>query len=280
MNPIPEVRPSPIAGSWYPGDATTLAKTVDQFLHDAALEPMSGEVIGLIAPHAGHIYSGATAGYSFKAVQGKSFDRVAVLSPLHQYHFAPLLTTAHSYYETPLGRIKVDRESLNNVEGLLKQDGLEITPIAFDKEHSLEIELPFLQRALKGNFELLPIMVRSQDPAQLKLLANALAEILKGTSVLLVASTDLSHFYTLKEAGQLDGEMLRQIGLFSPDGVLHAEESGEGAACGASAVAAVLWAAKGCGGTDVQVLHHSTSADATGDTSSVVGYGAAAILKR
>lgn len=280
MSPISSVRPSPIAGSWYSGNAEILARTVDGFLNNAKVEPFHGDVIGLISPHAGHVYSGTTAGHAFRTVMGKSYDLVAILSPFHQFHFAPILTTAHDEYETPLGKIEVDRESLGRLEQDLKKTHFEITPIAYDKEHSLEIELPFLQRTLKGDFRILPIMLRTQEPEHLEALGNALAKVLSEKNALLVASTDLSHFYTLDQAELLDREMLRQISLFSPQGVLQAESAGTGFACGAAAVAAVLWAAKDLGGTEVRILHHSTSADATGDASSVVGYGAAAILRK
>jgi len=279
MNPISDFRPSPIAGTWYPGNPDKLAQTVDSFLKTAKVETLKGKVLGLISPHAGHVYSGSTAGYAFKTVQGKSFELVAVLSPMHQYHFAPILTTAHSAYETPLGKIAVDRVAMDRMDMLLQKNDLSITPVAYDKEHSLEIELPFLQRALSGEFKLLPIMLRSQDALTAQEIGIALAEVLCDKKALLVASTDLSHFFPVDEAEILDREMLHQIELFSPEGVLRAEETGTGSACGAAGVAAVLWAAKALGGTHVQILHHSTSADSTGDRSSVVGYGAAAILK-
>lgn len=279
MNPISAARPSAIAGSWYPGNPDKLAQTVDDFIRSARVPALKGEVVGLVSPHAGHVYSGSTAGYAFRTVQRKSYDIVAVLSPMHQYYPAPILTSAHSAYQTPLGNIPVDREAVDKMDALLKKHEMELTPVAYDKEHSLEIELPFLQRALSGEFKLLPVMLRAQNPAAIQALGNALAEVLHGSQALLVASTDLSHFFPVKEAALLDREMLFQIERFSPEGVLQDEEKGTGAACGAAAVAAVLWAARALGATGVYVLHYSTSGDVTGDLSSVVGYGAAAILK-
>ncbi len=279
MPTIDSVRPSPIAGRWYEGDPTRLAVEIEQYLAGANLPLLDGEVVGLIAPHAGHIYSGETAGYAFVAVKGKSIPLVAVLSPLHAYHFAPFLITAHSAYRTPLGDINVDEEMVAALDERLNAEGIALTHIAYDQEHSLEIELPFLQRALDGDFKLLPLMVRSNDPAELECLASALADMLVGEPCLLVASTDLSHFHSEVRADELDAEMLRQVEAFSPEGVLQAEKSGKGSACGAGAVAAVLWACKKLGATRVKVLHHSTSGKTTGDHDSVVGYGAAAILK-
>ncbi len=278
---VADVRPSPIAGTWYSADPQRLAHQVDAFLQSAVLPALSGEVIGLVSPHAGHRYSGRTAGHAFRAVQGQHFDLVAVISPLHGFYPADLLTTAHKAYGTPLGTIRVDGESMDALDETLKLiSDKKIQRVSNDTEHSLEIELPFLQRALDGEFGLLPVMIRSQNKPTARALGEALGRVLAGKRALLVASTDLSHFYPEETANQLDGVMLRQIADFSPDGVFQAEESGTGFACGYPAVAAVLWAARALGGNSVEILHHSTSADETGDRREVVGYGAAAILKQ
>jgi len=284
MAKIPELRPSPIAGRWYEGDQDALARQVDAFISHARLPELKGEVVALIAPHAGHIYSGRTAGYAFRAVMGKSYKRVAVISPLHRgFYSDPLLTTAHQAYQTPLGPLMVDCLAMDALETVLQQQsGFRLKAVAFDEEHSVEIELPFLQRALVGEFKLLPIMIHSQDPRVATALGRALAQVIldqPGESTLLVASTDLSHFFPEKEAARLDAEMLRQIAAFSPEGVFETEFSGKGSACGVAAVAAVLTAAKLLGGERAEVLHHSTSGDVTGDHLQVVGYGAAVVLK-
>jgi AmmeMemoRadiSam system protein B len=177
-----------------------------------------------------------------------------------------------------LGTIAINQPLLTALqEDLAVRSGFELTPIAYDREHSLEIQLPFLQYALAAPFELIPIMVREYRPEPLQAFAYSLAKILEGKNALLVASTDLSHFYDENTANRLDRHMLEQISGFSPEGVLRAEEEGKGYACGNGAVALVLWAALELGGKSVTVLHHSTSADTTGDKSQVVGYGAAAI---
>jgi hypothetical protein len=277
---ISDVRPSPIAGTWYPGDARRLAQSIADYLAAASLPELPGQVLGIITPHAGHRYSGHTAGHAFKAVQGADWERVVVLSPFHGYTNAALLTSAHRAYATPLGEIPVDGEALAELGVALQQvGGPHLTPAAYDPEHSLEIELPFLQIALERPFSLIPLMVRERNPQQLQKLGQALAQVLQTRPALIVASTDLSHFQSLREAEALDGEMLRQFEAFSPEGALKADLEGTGLACGVSAVAAALWACRGLGADRVVTLHHSTSAEQTGDRSSVVGYGAAAILK-
>ena len=280
MAVIAPVRPSPIAGAWYEGNPQALARVVDQYLDQAVLPELPGEVIAVIAPHAGHIYSGPVAGYAFAAVRGRTPDIVAVLSPMHQPYYESLLTTAHSAYETPLGQVPVDSDIVAKLDSCLRTSlGYGLTPVSYDHEHSLEIELPFLQRALGAGFKLLPVMVRSQSAKVSQQLGADLAETLCGTNALIVASTDLSHFYTQDEAVAFDTEMLRRIESFSPEDVFSAEKDRQGFACGLGALTAVLWAAKAMGASTVKVLRHATSGDVTGDYSSVVGYGAAVILK-
>jgi AmmeMemoRadiSam system protein B len=280
MAVIAPVRPSPIAGTWYEGNPKALARVVDQYLDQAELPELSGKVIAVIAPHAGHIYSGPVAGYAFASVRGTTPDIVAVLSPMHQPYYETLLTTAHSAYETPLGRVPVDPDIVALLDSRLRTSlGYGLTPVAYDHEHSLEIELPFLQRALGAGFKLLPVMVRTQSAHVSQQLGADLAETLRGKKALIVASTDLSHFYSQDEAVAFDTEMLRRIESFSPEEVFSAEKDKRGFACGLGALTAVLWAAKAMGASSVKVLRHATSGDVTGDYSSVVGYGAAVILK-
>lgn len=280
MKPIAPIRPSPIAGRWYENNPKKLASEIDAYLDDAQLPEFSGDVIGVIAPHAGYMYSGAVAGYAFATVRAREFDLVAVLSPFHALHQDAFLSSAHQAYSTPLGKIPIDRDSLSAFNDLLHEElGFGITPIARDGEHSLEIELPFLQRALDGDFSLLPIMVRSTDAQELAVLGKSLAKVLRGRKALLVASTDLSHFYAQDVAKTLDGEMLRQMDAFSPEGVLEAEELHKGFACGRGAVVATLYTARELGADSVKVLNYATSGDVTGDFSSVVGYGAAAVYR-
>lgn len=281
MSKISEVRPSPIAGRWYAADPVQLTRQIDRYLSEAVLPSLTGKVLGVITPHAGHRYSGKTAGHAFKAVMGQSFDLVVVASPLHGFHPAPFLTSAHQRYATPLGEIEVDQAAITQLDSILEQKGgIPLTPVAYDDEHSLEIELPFLQRSVRGPFKLLPVMIRTLDLKALQTLGSGLAEIARTRNCLLVASTDLSHFYDEVSARIFDREMIKRFASLDPAEVLSAERHGVGFACGAGAVAAVLTAARELGANHVEILDYSTSAAETGDTSSVVGYCAAALLKR
>jgi len=274
------VRPSPLAGRWYESDPAILADSVDRYLDSAQLPVLSGEVIAVIAPHAGHIYSGPVAGYAFAALRGRSPDVVAVIGPMHHPYYEPLITTAHDAYSTPLGEVPVDKDALFQLDELLRSNlNLGLSPIENDPEHALEIELPFLQRALSSEWRLLPVMVRVREASISERFGKALAKVLRDKNFALVASTDLSHFYNQQTALVYDRSMLKQIESFKPEGAFDLERAGKGFACGLGAFTAVMWAARELGADKVQILHHATSGDVTGDYSSVVGYGAAAILK-
>ena len=275
-----DVRPSPIAGKWYESDPTILARIVDGYLDEAKLPELDGEVIAVIAPHAGHQYSGAVAGYAFETLRGRSPKLVAVIAPMHHPYSQPLITSAHDAYSTPLGDVLIDQDALSKLDEALQSHlGFGLSPVSNDPEHSLEIELPFLQRALKPGWKLLPVMVRAQEPRVSEALGKALAEVLATKNFVLVASTDLSHFYNQKTALNYDRAMLDQIETFSPEGAFDLERAGRGFACGLGAFTAVLWASRQLGADKVKVLRHATSGDITGDYSSVVGYGAAVIMK-
>lgn len=280
-----DIRPSPIAGLWYPGQPQALQHDVDAYLDTAARgAPSAGEVVALLAPHAGHRYSGAVAAHAFQAVRGLARDVVVVACPSHFHADGPVLTSAHAAYATPLGMVAVDQAAVEQLGAALgRAFGLPperaLVPIHHDREHAIEIELPFLQRALQPGFRLLPLMVRDQSARVARALGAALAETLRGRRALLVASSDLSHHYPDGLARRLDATLLERVGSFDPEGVLAANATGEGQACGAGVIAAILWAARELGATRARVVQHATSADTTGDLEAVVGYGAAVIAK-
>ena len=275
-----DVRPSPISGTWYPGDPEVLAQSIDRHLQDSEISPISGELMGVIAPHAGHRYSGQVAAHAFRYLEGLTPEIVAVISPLHHPHLSQVLTTGHDAYGTPLGNIPVDHAMLQRFETLLIEDGgIDIAYVRNDGEHSLEIELPFLQRVLTQPFRLLPLMIRDQSRPTVEAVGHALGKVLSDQSAILIASSDLSHFYPQSMAEKFDTEVLNRIEDFNPSGVLTAEEEGLGFACGRAAMAAVLWACEDLGADCVKVIHHATSGDVTGDYHSVVGYAAAVIYR-
>ncbi len=276
-----DARPSPIAGTWYAGSADVLARQMDVFFGAVKLnkEDLKGRVIGLMVPHAGHRYSGQTAAYGYRAIADHSRELVVILSPMHQYFPENFVTSAHAAYRTPLGDVPVAQVELQRLEESLQKKGLVLAQVANDSEHSLEIQLPFLQHAWKSAFRLLPVMIRTHDDIKIKEFASALYEAIQPCDALVIASTDLSHFFPHLAAQMLDAEMLRRVRDFDPQAVLAGDLDHSAPACGAGAVAAMLHTARSMGADKVQILNYSTSAASTGDESSVVGYGAAAVLK-
>jgi MEMO1 family protein len=275
-----ETRPSPIAGQWYPADPARLAASVDSYLEACKPFSLPGKVVAVMAPHAGHIYSGPVAAHAFKSLCGLPIDLAAIVSPMHHPYREPLLTSAHTAYHTPLGDAPVDKQALSELDAALKEElGYGLTPVLRDPEHSLEIEIPFLQRVLPSGFKLLPVMVRDQRISVAQCLGKALAQVLKGRKAILVASTDLSHFYSQSTANLLDSEILHEVEHFNPEGVMKAEEEGRGFACGKAALAAVMWAAKDLGASRAVVLKYATSGEVSGDFEQVVGYASAAFIR-
>jgi len=281
MATVVDVRASPIVGRWYPREPGRLASSVDAYLDAARLPDLNGTVVAVMAPHAGHAYSGPVAGHAFAAVRGSAPELVAVVGPMHEFHPETLLGSGHQAYATPLGIVPVDQAALRRLDARLKAEiGRPLALIRDDTEHSVEIELPFLQRALRSEFHLLPVMVRESRPEVVRGLGRALAAVLRDRAGLLVASTDLSHYCAQEVANRLDAEVLRRVEALDPDGVLRAEDDGTGSACGAGALAAVLWAARDLAADGVRILCHATSGDVTGERTEVVGYGAAVVLRR
>jgi AmmeMemoRadiSam system protein B len=280
MNTYQDISPSPLAGRWYPANPSRLAESVDSYIEAARLPEIKGRVLGLVSPHAGHIYSGPVAGYSFAAIRGLHPELVIILSPFHQYHPGALLTSGHDAYQTPLGTVPVDQEAQDLVDRSLQEKaGVSLDYIRRDGEHAVEILLPFFQRVLPEGFRLLPLMLRRQDPDLMEMLAAILAELIGSGQNLLAASSDLSHFHPAEIARKLDQTIIDGIIALDPEELYQAEERGTGSACGLGALATVIWAAKKTGPAQAYYLNYAHSGDVTGDNSSVVGYASALITR-
>ena len=280
MNQFSDIRPSPLANRWYPANPKRLAESVDGYISQAQVPELSGKVVALISPHAGHLYSGPVAGYAFKTLQGRQVDLVVVLSPFHQFHPGAILTTGHDAYQTPLGDIPVDRDSLEWVDAALRdRAGTGLTQIRNDGEHAVEILLPFFQRTFPDGFQLLPLMIRDQDSSLMRVLGSVLAELMNSRDAILAASTDLSHFHPAAEARELDQTIIDRIQALDPEGLYQAQQSGAGSACGLGPLAAVLWATSEGGSVISKILNYAHSGDITGDNASVVGYTSGILIR-
>jgi len=276
------IRQSVIAGDWYPGQPDVLRRTLKGYLADAEKVELEGELKALISPHAGYAYSGPTAAYAYKQLEnGHAFDTVAVLSPLHQAYLGRFAVTKASHYETPLGLVEVDAEL---VEALGKE--VTLNRAGFDGEHSLEIQLPFLQQVL-GTFTLLPVMLGEPLTSDRGLtacreLSAALAKLMRDRKALIVASTDLSHLYDYDDVVRHDRVMVELVERFDIEGLARALIEGRCHACGGAPVVTTLLTAQALGANRATVLHYTNSSDVTGNRrpgSYIVGYMAAAIYQ-
>jgi AmmeMemoRadiSam system protein B len=267
------VRPSPIAGQWYPGTPEELRDQVESFMAAADVPSFTGQLVGLVAPHAGLPYSGPVAAHAYGLVQGQQYDVVAIVAPNHRtLQRDPYLVADYAAYWTPLGEVPVARGLVAELD-----DRLGLSRVRRDEEHSLEIQLPFLQVALTGTFQLLPLMLNDRSHQICDALGKALADILQDRDALLIASTDLSHFYDVDTAAQLDRAVTDRIAALDPEGLLDVLETEKGQACGGGPTVAVMLAARSLGANRAQLLNYATSGDVTGDYRRVVGYAAAAL---
>ena len=280
------VRQPAVAGLFYPKDPKTLANTVDQCLAAAPTNAVAG-VRALICPHAGYEYSGPVAAYAYKRIAGGSFDTVIILAPSHYALFQGVSVPATDAYETPLGQVPVSEQARQ----LAKQPPFVLEPRCLVQrpawstvaskpsppvgedtpetwEHSVEVQVPFLQRTLK-QFKILPVMFGQADPAEV---ARALAPLV-GDKTLVIASSDLSHYHPYQEARALDGQTVKWI--CSLDIAALQVPAAEASACGRMPILTLLHLAKLKGWTP-QLLDYRNSGDTAGDKGRVVGYCAVA----
>lgn len=274
------VRPAAVAGTFYPDNPETLKAMVRKFLESAQKQKPAislKKIFGLISPHAGYVYSGQTAAFAYSLLGKNSFNRVVVVSPSHYDFLEGASICPGKAYTTPLGEIPIDKKLREKICGLDKDNIVSVDWAGHGSEHALEVQLPFLQETL-GDFTLLPIVIGNQSSDVCDALGNLLAETLKDEkNVLMVASSDLSHFHDAKTADKLDQNCLDVVSQFNTDGLLKGLRSEKYEACGAGPIATVMLAAKKMGATHSQILHHCNSGDVIGDKSSVVGYMSAAL---
>jgi AmmeMemoRadiSam system protein B len=249
------VRPPAVAGIFYPGGATQLAKTVDELLGHVRVESAAG-LRALICPHAGYRYSGAVAAQAFAQLRGQDVDRVLLMGPSHRVAFRGVALPQADTFETPLGRV-----ALNSEVHLVHKEGTFICSDApHEEEHSLEVQLPFLQRVLP-RFSLTPLVFGDVDE---KRAADALRDWYAPGSVL-VASSDLSHYHTYDRAVEQDRNTIEHILRLETDAL------GQDDACGRSPVRTLMHLAA-AHDWKPRLFAYQNSGDTSGDKSRVVGY--------
>ena len=271
------LRPAAVAGSWYPAEADALTAEVDGYLRRAGQRPRP-RVRALIAPHAGLVYSGHVAAHAYATVRGGSYDVVVLVGPSHHVGFDGVSVYERGAFDTPLGPVAVDATVAARIRARCPVVG--VHHAAHHREHSLELQLPFLRRVLPET-PIVPLVIGHQVRATIHALADALAEALVDTHALLVASTDLSHYFDATRAAQLDARVAGYVDRFDADGLLTEferypePERGRSVACGGGAAISVMRAARALGATHGRVLKRADSGDVSGDKQQVVGYLAA-----
>lgn len=264
-----------LAGTWYPGKSEELRAQVGNYLDQVPAHHPDGRITALISPHAGYVYSGQVAAYSYKQLLGQKFDTVIVIGPSHQVAFTGVATYDCAGFRTPMGVVSLDNQLIST---LTKSDSnIRSLPEVFRKEHSLEIQLPFLQAALPG-FKLVPLVMGDYDLSACSRLSKAIVESVKGKSVLIVASSDLSHYHSYETAREMDSRLLEKVRSMDVDGLNECLESGKCEACGRGPIITAMLTVKRLGANRCDIIHYANSGDVTGDKNSyrgVVGYAAA-----
>jgi len=274
--PVEKIRESVIAGTWYPGQPDSLKREIQKYLAQAGNYSIQGELIGLVAPHAGYTYSGAVAAHAYRLLEGQGFERVLILAPSHRAYFKGASIYHLGGYRTPLGVVPLDQEP---IEALMTHSSLiSHVPNAHTQEHSLEIQLPFLQVMLES-FRLTPIVLGDQSFEFCQKLAEIIANVCRGKRILLIASTDLSHYHLYNEAKRLDQVVLDQVAAFDPEGLSRKLQKGECEACGGGPLMTLMLAAQNLGADAAKILKYANSGDVTGESREVVGYMSAAVYK-
>jgi AmmeMemoRadiSam system protein B/AmmeMemoRadiSam system protein A len=274
-----DVRRSAWAGQFYPAAPSELSREIAALFAAAPKPAVDGDVVALVSPHAGYAYSGQVAARTYKAIEGHEYDTVIVVSPSHTKYFPGVSVYNGGSYETPLGELPTDvhmaKRLGRTVPGTIYLSNMGHTG-GERAEHALEVQLPFLQIVL-GSFNLVALVMGDQQ--SWRALGDALAAVASEKRVLLVASSDLSHYHDVKEAAKLDGHVRRAVESFDPAAVAAVIESGRGEACGAGPIMACMHAARKLGATRSVITGYAHSGEATGDTSSVVGYLGAAFVR-
>ncbi|MDD4239990.1 MAG: AmmeMemoRadiSam system protein B [Smithellaceae bacterium] len=266
------IRKSVIAGSWYPGDPATLKTDIAGYFRNVPDRDIAGEIVGLIAPHAGYLYSGQVAAHAYKLICKKTYDAVILVGPSHRVAFRGVSIFGRGAYKTPLGLVSVDEKLASELQS---QSGMIVDyPAAHAQEHSLEIQLPFLQVAL-GSFVFVPLIMGDQDAGTCRELAGAISRIASTRRLLVVASSDLSHFHADREAKAIDGIALGHLQNEDPLGLLESLAAGTAEACGGGPMVVAMLTAQALSARRAALLKYANSGDVTGDRKSVVGYAAA-----
>lgn len=289
------VRYPAVAGAFYPDGPQELMNMINRFLKGVPEQEVPGELVALIAPHAGYIYSGPVAAYGFKLLQGKEYQTVIVLGPSHRAHFKGGAVYPGGKWRTPLGDVEIDRELAKEI--IESSNNFHANTTVHAQEHSIEVEIPFLQATLK-DFKLVPIEIGSCNLGDCHKMAEGILKAIHKKNVLLIASTDMSHYYPYEIAKRIDGLAIKDLESFDIQKLWDHIKRGEIIRrnsitdwdktfkenpyielCGSRPTIITLLVARRLGADKVKTLKYANSGDTAGDKKQVVGYASCAITK-
>ena len=273
-----DVRPAAVAGTWYPASPDRLGRDVDGYIADATMSAVPAP-LAIVVPHAGLKYSGPVAAFAYKAVSQAQYSVAVLVGPSHFVGFSGVSIWPRGAWQTPFGPVRVAEDFAERIAAA-SPEVIEHRQ-AHGREHSLEMQLPFVAHLLPG-VPMVPMVMGYQRRETAFALGDALARAAadvtgRSGSVLLVASSDLSHYHDARTAETMDAVVLGHVERLDAEGLMQALEAEPQHACGGGPMVAVLHAARQLGATSARVLKYADSGDVSGDKSSVVGYMAAAI---
>ncbi len=279
------MRPPVVAGQFYAGTRPELIKQIEWcYTHPYG----SGKVprvhagprrlVGLVSPHAGYMYSGpvATHGFTYIAQDGMP-SSIVIIGPNHRGTGSGVSIITSGKWSTPLGEVQID-EALSKA---IKQasDIIDVDMLAHAYEHSLEVQLPFLQHLFGNKFKIVPICIMLQDIKTSKEVGDAIAKASGGKDVVIIASTDFTHYESQSSATTKDHKAIDKILALDPEGLIRTVEEEAITMCGYGPVSAMLQAAKKLGAKKAKLLKYATSGETAGPMAQVVGYGSIAISR-
>jgi pyruvate formate lyase activating enzyme len=268
-----------LAGSFYPKDPAVLEETVGSFIGNAKPKSIPGNIMAIISPHAGFRYSGEVAGYGFKVIKDKGFNTAIIVAPSHRHSFEGIAVLDKDFYLTPLGKVAIDRDITRKLLSFSKNVNYYTQP--FLNENSTETQIPFVQKSLPGA-KIVLILAGNSLYDTCTLLRDALyAAIGERKDIIIIASSDMSHYNSEKRAHIIDSAVLDEIEKFNPEELFlkFSKMPGKEKPCGSTAIIGSMMVARKLGADKISILRYATSADVTGDGSAVVGYASAVIYK-
>lgn len=276
-----QVKESAVSGLFYSSDPSILSSQIDNYLEKAETPEIKGDIIALISPHAGYDYSGSVAAFGYKSLMGKSYKTVIIIGPSHYAYTKGASVYEKGYFRTPLGDVQIDEVLTKKI--INKEKDIEFSPHTYFKEHSIEVQIPFLQKVLK-DFEIVPILMMGDSDYSVCLkLAEQIFEAIKNRDdLLIIASSDLAHLYDYEEVKRVDQNTISLIEKFQPQELFNTVLKGEAQLCGAAPVITALLLAKRLGADETKFLKYANSSDITGRKERgnyCVGYLSAVIFK-